>query len=51
VCREFCINEYKQAVRHSVCAERYFRTRSTGQDILRFIPNIMADNGDLKSIY
>ena len=28
------ITEYKQAVRHSGCAERSFRTRSTGEDTL-----------------
>jgi hypothetical protein len=51
VCRECCITEHKQAVKHSVCAERYFRTRSAGQDIYRFLPNIVANIGDLKVVY
>ena len=28
-----------------------FRTRSTGQDISHFVPNIMADNGDPNIIH
>ena len=47
VWRECCIAEHKQAVPHSVCAERYCRTRSTGKDIHHFLPNIVADNGNL----
>jgi hypothetical protein len=33
------------------CAERFFRTRSTGQYIYSFLPNTVADNGDLNIIY
>jgi len=51
VCRECCITEQKQAVEHSVCAKRYFRTRSSGQDIYRFLPNIVDDIGELKIVY
>ena len=51
VCRECCITEHKQAVRTNVRAERYFTTRSTGQNIHRFQPNIVEDNGDINIIY
>jgi hypothetical protein len=47
VCRKCCIAEHKQAVPQSVCAERYFRTISTGQDIHRFLPNFVVDDGDI----
>jgi hypothetical protein len=40
VCREFCIAKDKQAARINVCTEQYFTSRSTGQDIHRFMPNI-----------
>ena len=46
-----CITDHKQAVPHSVCAERSLRARSTGQDINLFIPYIVADNCDIKIIY
>jgi hypothetical protein len=48
VCRECCITEHKQAVKYSVCAERYFRTRSTSQHIYRLLPIIVSDIGDLR---
>ena len=35
--RECCITEQKEAVQNSLCAERYFRTRSIGQDIYRVL--------------
>lgn len=44
---EYCITEDKQAVRTDVCAERYLTARSTGQDIHRFLPDIVDYNGDL----
>ena len=36
LCRECCITEHKQTVRTNVCAEQYFTTTSTGQDIHPF---------------
>jgi len=36
MCCEGCITEHKQAVPHSVCLERSFRSESTGQGIHRF---------------
>jgi hypothetical protein len=48
---ECCITELKDAVQHSVCEERYFRTGSTSQDMHRFLPNVVAVNDDLKIIY
>jgi hypothetical protein len=41
VCRECCITEHKQAVRHRGYAEPSFSTRSTGQDI-RLLSNLKA---------
>jgi len=51
VCRECCITEHHQAVQNSVFANRYFRNRSSGQNFHRFLPNIVADNGDFKIVY
>ena len=50
-CREFCITEYKQAVRTNVCTEQYFTTISTGQDIHRFMSNIVEDDGGVNIVY
>jgi len=50
VWREFCITEHKQAVKHSVCGKLYFRTRSTGQNIHRLLPNNVADKCDFNII-
>ena len=43
-CCECCIAEHRQAVRHHTLAETSFRTRSAGQDILRFLTNVVAVN-------
>ncbi len=48
---ECCINDHKQEVQQTVCAEPSFRTGSTGQDIHRFLQNIVADNGGLNNVY
>ena len=50
VCCEGCITEHKQAVPHSVGAERTFRTGSTGQGIRRRLQNIDANMCELKVI-
>ena len=50
VCREFCITKDKQAARINVCTEQYFTSRSTGQDIHRFMPNIVDNNDDINII-
>ena len=47
VYRECCITERKQTVRHSVFSQPSFRTRSTDQNIHRFVPNIVVDVVDL----
>ena len=47
VCRECCVTEHTQAVRHNVCSQPSFRTRPTAQDVHRFVPNIVTDNVDL----
>jgi hypothetical protein len=51
VCCEGCITEHKQAVGHSVYAEQYFRTGSTGQGYHGFLPNVVADIGDIRIIF
>jgi len=49
MCCEGCIIEHKK-VTNGVCAERSVRTKSTAQDIYRFVPNIVSDNCDCKII-
>jgi hypothetical protein len=39
--------ERKQPVPHNVCAERYYRSKSTGQDIRRFLRNFVVDDVDI----
>jgi hypothetical protein len=51
VCCEGCITEHKQAVPHSVGAERTFRTVPTGQGVRRFPQNIDANMCELKVTY
>jgi len=48
--RECCITEHQQAVQLSLCAEPYFTTKSTGQDIHCILTYIGAHNGDHKVI-
>jgi hypothetical protein len=48
---ECCITDHKQAVHTNVSAEQYFTSRSTGQDIHRFLPNIVDDNTDINIVY
>ena len=49
--QEFCITEHEQGVRTNVCTEQYFTTRSTGQNIHRFVSNIVDGNGNINVIY
>ena len=46
---ECCIIEHKQAVPHSVCAERSFRAGSIGQDIVS--TKIVNKNSDIVNMY
>ena len=51
MCREGCILEHRQAVAHTVCAERPSSTRSTGHDIHCFLSNIVADKCHIRIIH
>ena len=51
MCCEGSITEHKQAVPHSVRAERSFGPGTTGKSIRRRLQNIDANMCDLKFIY